>query len=51
MSNPHTEALMTKHANLHARIDAEEHRRVPDMDRLAQMKREKLRLKDELVGH
>ncbi|MDV3258301.1 MAG: DUF465 domain-containing protein [Sphingomonas sp.] len=51
MDKAHAEALASKHAALHAIIDAEEHRPHPDMDLLARLKKEKLKLKDELVGH
>lgn len=51
MENAHVEALASKHAALHAKIDREEHRPQPDMDLLHQLKKEKLRLKDEIVGH
>jgi len=45
------EALESKHAALHALIDEEEHRPHPDEDLLHRLKKEKLRLKDELAGH
>ena len=51
MDKGHVEALASKHAALHAKIDA---RRAPPPPRryLAhQLKKEKLRLKDELIGH
>ena len=51
MDKAHAEAIASKHAALHAIIDAEEHRPHPDMDLLARLKKEKLKLKDELVGH
>lgn len=51
MDHPHVEALASKHAALHARIDQEEHRPRPDADLLHRLKKEKLRLKDSLVGH
>jgi hypothetical protein len=51
MDKGHVEALASKHAALHAQIDSEEHRPHPDVDLLARLKKEKLRLKDELVGH
>ena len=51
MDKAHVEALASKHAALHAKIDAEEHRPHPDTDLLARLKKEKLRLKDEIVGH
>jgi uncharacterized protein YdcH (DUF465 family) len=51
MDKAHAEAIASKHAALHAIIDQEEHRPHPDMDLLVRLKKEKLRLKDELVGH
>ena len=50
MDNAHVEALTTKHCALQARIDAEEHRPHPNDDLLHQLKKEKLRLKDAIVG-
>jgi hypothetical protein len=51
MDKAHVEALASKHAALHAQIDAEEHRPHPNVDLLARLKKEKLRLKDAIVGH
>jgi len=51
MDKAHVEALASKHAALHAKIENEEHRLHPDMDLLTRLKKEKLRLKDEMVGH
>lgn len=51
MDQAQVEALENKHAQLEALIDEEEHRPHPDDIRLHQLKKEKLRLKDELVGH
>ena len=45
------EELESKHAALHALIEEEEHRAHPDEDLLHRLKKEKLRLKDELAGH
>jgi uncharacterized protein YdcH (DUF465 family) len=45
------EELESKHAALHALIEEEEHRQHPDEDLLHRLKKEKLRLKDELAGH
>jgi hypothetical protein len=45
------ETLESKHAALHALIEEEEHRPHPDEDLLHRLKKEKLRLKDELAGH
>lgn len=51
MDKAHVEELTSKHAALSAQIDEEEHRPLPDMIRLHELKKEKLRLKDELAGH
>lgn len=51
MDKAQADALASKHAALHALIDEEEHRPHPDEDLLHQLKKEKLRLKDELAGH
>ena len=45
------EELTSKHAAVAAQIDEEEHRPFPDMIKLHELKKEKLRLKDELAGH
>ncbi len=42
-------SLLAKHASLDEAIDDEFHRPLPDDLRLAQLKREKLRVKDEIV--
>jgi hypothetical protein len=51
MDKAHVEELTSQHANLAAQIDEEEHRPLPDMIKLHELKKEKLRLKDELAGH
>lgn len=51
MDQAQAEALEAKHARLQALIDEEEHRPHPDDIRLHQLKKEKLALKDALVGH
>lgn len=51
MSEANVEELESKHAALHALIDEEEHRAHPDEDLLHRLKKEKLRLKDEMSGH
>lgn len=51
MDKAQAEALASKHAALHAMIEEEEHRPHPNEDLLHQLKKEKLRLKDELAGH
>ena len=50
MANGHISALNAKHAQLEARISQETMRPHPDDHRLAQLKKEKLRLKEELAG-
>ena len=50
MANAHITALNAKHAQLEARITQENLRPHPDDQRLAQLKKEKLRLKEELEG-
>ncbi|MFC7048880.1 YdcH family protein [Emcibacter nanhaiensis] len=44
----HINALSEKHALLEKRIDDEEHRPAPDDIVIHELKREKLRLKDEI---
>ena len=51
MTNAMVEELESKHAALHALIEEEEHRHHPDEDLLHRLKKEKLRLKDEMAGH
>ena len=51
MQNAHMDALMSKHANLDARISEENLRPHPDDTLLAKLKKEKLRLRDEMTGH
>lgn len=51
MSNAHLSALETKHAALDRRIDAESHRPLPDAAVLSDLKKQKLRLKEELTAH
>ena len=51
MDKAQVEALESKHQALHALIDEEEHRPHPDEDLLHRLKKEKLRIKDELAGH
>ena len=50
MQNGHITALVSKHANLETRIVQEEQRPAPDMTVLARLKKEKLRLKEEISG-
>ena len=51
MDHSQVESLEAKHAQLEALIDEEEHRPHPDDIRLHELKKEKLRVKDVLVGH
>jgi len=50
MDQAHDDALASKHAALKAQIDAEEQRRHPDDVLLHRLKKEKLRLKDEMLN-
>ena len=50
MANAHISALQSKHAELDARIEREEHRPQPDMTILAQLKKQKLKVKEEITG-
>jgi hypothetical protein len=51
MQDAHISALANKHADLEARIDQETHRPQPDMTAIARLKKEKLKLKDEMLGN
>jgi hypothetical protein len=48
MQNAHFSALANKHADIEARISEEIQRPQPDMTTLARLKKQKLRLKDEM---
>lgn len=50
MVDAHLVALSEKHATLESQIDQEVHRPLPDNILLAQLKKEKLRLKETLIG-
>jgi hypothetical protein len=50
MQQAHISALETKHADIEARINAETRRPQPDMATLARLKKEKLKLKEEIAG-
>ena len=50
MDQAHMSALQAKHAGLEARIDEEIHRPLPDTATLARLKKEKLRIKEEIAG-
>lgn len=49
MDNMHMAALEAKHAGLEARISSELQRPVPDTATVALLKKQKLRLKDEMT--
>jgi hypothetical protein len=49
MENSHIAALQAKHAGLEARIQAEKSRPLPDATLLVQLKKQKLRIKEELT--
>ena len=51
MNKAMVEELESKHQALHSLIEEEEHRTHPDEDLLHRLKKEKLRLKDEIAGH
>nr|WP_294170744.1 YdcH family protein [uncultured Sphingomonas sp.] len=50
MEQAYVDALASKHASLQSQIDAEERRPHPDDVVLHRLKKEKLRLKDEMLG-
>lgn len=50
MENNHAQALNEKHARLENQIHEEEIRPVPDDARLAELKKAKLKIKDELLS-
>ena len=45
------DSLRSKHKSLEREIDEEVHRPLPDELHLAELKREKLRVKDQMAGH
>ncbi|MGF1477290.1 MAG: YdcH family protein [Geminicoccaceae bacterium] len=45
----HVESLRTKHATLERAIDDELHRPLPDQALLARLKKQKLKIKDEIT--
>lgn len=47
-NNPHAETLNARHAEIEKVIAREEHRPKPDSLKLSQLKRRKLKLKEEL---
>lgn len=48
MENAHESALEAKHASLDAKIDAEMQRPSPDNIKLAELKKQKLKIKEKL---
>ncbi len=50
MEQAHMTALQTRHAGLDRRIHEETRRPLPDDALIAQLKKEKLRLKEEMSG-
>ena len=50
MQQAHISALQTRHAGLDARIAEENQRPFPDMATLSRLKKEKLRIKEEMLG-
>ncbi|TKD50295.1 YdcH family protein [Sphingomonas baiyangensis] len=51
MQTPHLSALEAKHATLDRRIAAEAQRPLPDQSVLGELKRQKLRVKEEIAAH
>lgn len=51
MENSHISALQAKHAGLDQRIRAENSRPLPDAALLAELKKQKLRIKEELKAN
>ena len=50
IAEPHLESLKIKHADLEAKIADEERRPHPDDDVIHDLKKQKLRIKDELFS-
>ena len=51
MTHPaNVDTLNTKHARLEAKLDEETHRPMPDETVIKEIKREKLRIKDQLAA-
>jgi hypothetical protein len=44
----HVDSLRTKHARLEEMIDEEQHRPMPDQSAVSRLKKEKLRIKEEI---
>jgi hypothetical protein len=50
MQQPHISALQAKHADIEAQISAESQRPMPDTVTISRLKKEKLRVKEEIAG-
>lgn len=50
MNNSHSSALLARHAGLDARIADEERRPSPDQGMIASLKKQKLKIKEALIG-
>lgn len=50
MATSHTSALTQKHAGLDAKIHAELQRPTPDQTRLTELKRQKLKIKEQIAS-
>jgi len=50
MHQAHVSALEAKHAGLEARIEEESQRPMPDMATLTRLKKEKLKVKEEMIS-
>lgn len=50
MADPHSSALLSRHAGLDARIADEERRPAPDQGMIASLKKQKLKIKEVLAG-
>ena len=51
MESTHVQALQSKHAGLEARLREEMNRPAPDHAKIQQLKKRKLRIKEELAAH
>lgn len=51
MDNAHESALAAKHAGLDQKIDAEMQRPSPDQIKLAELKKQKLKIKEQMQPH
>ncbi|MBY6014189.1 YdcH family protein [Qipengyuania gaetbuli] len=51
MHSSHVDALKAKHAGLEARLHDEQSRPAPDIAMIQQIKKQKLRIKEELAAH